>query len=271
MNTFTELVTLNCCRLAVAYGYPDDLQTHWRFGDGQGDGVCYSGRITPPEISRLIEGMMARGRLDARTARVLRRLANAGRLDITLRYTGRYTHSGCTDIIIDDVPGYALGLQERFEVALREDFNSLCDDAEAEGYGLLDARWPSPYHPGGDSQVPLFCRRTAHLTVQADIAGYDEAESLFIDDDLAYGSLILPALQQDMRFPQVKLSVTVTETGETLSSRYCDLFFRAGQPLREVFSGIREDLKALFAGARHAMTARRKTDHEIRLSALPGE
>ncbi|HGV9720754.1 TPA: hypothetical protein ACNOC2_001464 [Salmonella enterica subsp. enterica serovar Enteritidis] len=60
MNTMTDLVTLNCRRLAVAWGYPDDLQTHWSPGYCQGDGVCYSGRITPPEIPRLVDGMTAR-------------------------------------------------------------------------------------------------------------------------------------------------------------------------------------------------------------------
>ncbi|ECJ2224311.1 hypothetical protein FNS94_21260 [Salmonella enterica] len=145
MNTMTDLVTLNCRRLAVAWGYPDDLQPHWRLGYCQGDGVCYYGRITPSEIPRLVEGMKARGRLDERTASVLNRLAATERLDITLRHTGRYTHSGCTDIITDDVPGYARDLQVRFETVLREDFDSLCDEAESEGYSLLDARWPYPY------------------------------------------------------------------------------------------------------------------------------
>lgn len=32
MNTMTDLVTLNCRRLAVAWGYPDDLRPLWRLG-----------------------------------------------------------------------------------------------------------------------------------------------------------------------------------------------------------------------------------------------
>lgn len=39
MNTMTDLVTLNCRRLAVAWGYPDDLQAHWSLGYCQG-GRC---------------------------------------------------------------------------------------------------------------------------------------------------------------------------------------------------------------------------------------
>lgn len=266
MNTMTDLVTLNCRRLAVAWGYPDDLRPHWRLGYCQGDGVCYCGRITPSEIPRLVEGMKARGRLDESAARVLNRLAATERLDITLRHTGRYTHSGCTDIVTDDVPGFAESLQARFENVLREDFDSLCDEAESEGYSLLDARWPYPYFQGENRKVPLFCRRTGHLTVQAEVMGYDDAEMFLADDELAYECVILPALEQDMRFPQVKLSVTVTETGEELASRYCDLFFRSAEPLRRAFSGIRLELKELFAEARHSSGERRQIYHEIRLA-----
>lgn len=267
MNTIADLVTLNCRRLAVEWGYPDDLQPHWSLRYCQGDGVCYCGRITPSEIPRLVEGMKARGRLDERAARVLNRLAATERPDITLRHTGRYTHSGCTDIITDDVPGYARNLQARFETALREDFASLCDEAESEGYSLLDARWPYPYFQGDDNRkVPLFRRCTGHLTVQAEVTGYDDAEMFFIDDELAYNCLILPALEQDVRFPQVKLSVTVTETGEELASRYCDIFFRSSEPLRRAFSGIRHELKELFAEARHSMGERRQIYHDIRLA-----
>ncbi|EKO1959567.1 hypothetical protein PZC96_004473 [Salmonella enterica] len=266
MNTMTDFVTLNCRRLAVAWGYPDDLQPHWRLGYCQGDGVCYYGRITSSEIPRLVEGMKARGRLDERTASVLNRLAATERLDITLRHTGRYTHSGCTDIITDDVPGYARNLQVRFETVLREDFDSLCDEAESEGYSLLDARWPYPYFQGDDRKASLLCRRTGHLTVQAEITGYDDAEMFFIDDELAYNCLILPALEQDVRFPQVRFSVTVTETGEELASRYCDMFFRSAEPLRRAFFGIRHEVKALFAEARHSLEERRQIYHDIRLA-----
>ncbi|EBD0364595.1 hypothetical protein QY625_002366 [Salmonella enterica] len=266
MNTMTDLVTLNCRRLAVEWGYPDDLQPHWSLRYFQGDGVCYCGRITPSEIPRLVEGMKARGRLDERAARVLNRLAATERLDITLRHTGRYTHSGCTDIITDDVPGYVRDLQARFETALREDFDSLCDEAESEGYSLLDARWPYPYFQGDDRKVPLFRRCTGHLTVQAEVTGYDAAEMFLADDELAYECVILPALEQDVRFPQVKLSVTVTETGEELASRYCDMFFRSAEPLRRAFSGIRHELKELFAEARHSLEERRQIYHDIRLA-----
>ncbi|EAA4453365.1 hypothetical protein DRE43_27155 [Salmonella enterica subsp. enterica serovar Java] len=266
MNTMTELVTLNCRRLAVAWGYPDDLQTHWSLEYCQGDGVCYSGRITPPEIPRLVDGMKARGRLDERGARILKRLAAANRLDITLRHSGRYTHSGCTDIITDDVPGYAQGLSEMFETALREDLDCLCYEAASEGESLLDARWPYPYCRDDNRGTLLFCRRTGYLTVQAEITSDDGAEDLFIDDGLAYECLILPALQQNLRFPQVKLSVTVTETGEELASLYCDLFFRSAEPLRRTFSGIRHELKTLFAEARRSLAERRQIYHDIRLA-----
>ncbi|EIP3426789.1 hypothetical protein LSE82_005719 [Salmonella enterica] len=266
MNTMTDLVTLNCRRLAVAWGYPDDLQAHWSPGYCQGDGVCYSGRITPPEIPLLVDGMKARGRLDERGARILKRLAATDRLDITLRHSGRYTHSGCTDIITDDVPGYAQGLSEMFETALREDLDCLCDEAASEGESLLDARWPYPYCRDDNRGTPLFCRRTGYLTVQAEITSDDGAEALFIDDGLAYECLILPALQQNLRFPQVKLSVTVTETGEELASLYCDLFFRSAEPLRRTFSGIRHELKTLFAEARRSLAERRQIYHDIRLA-----
>ncbi|EKO2287087.1 hypothetical protein PZV05_000186 [Salmonella enterica] len=266
MNTMTELVTLNCRRLAVAWGYPDDLQAHWSLGYCQGDGVCYSGRITPPEIPLLVDGMTARGRLDERTARILKRLAATDRLDITLRHSGYYTHSGCSDIITDDVPGYAQGLSEMFETALREDLDCLCYEAASEGESLLDARWPYPYCRDDNRGTPLFCRRTGYLTVQAEITSDDGAEDLFIDDGLAYECLILPALQQNLRFPQVKLSVTVTETGEELASLYCDLFFRSAEPLRRTFSGIRHELKTLFAEARRSLAERRQIYHDIRLA-----
>ncbi|EOF5135404.1 hypothetical protein ACK1QA_004714 [Salmonella enterica] len=266
MNTMTDLVTLNCRRLAVAWGYPDDLQTHWSLGYCQGDGVCYSGRITPAEIPRLVDGMTARGRLDERVARLLKRLAATDRLDITLRHSGRYTHSGCIDIITDDVPGYAQGLSEMFETALREDLDCLCYEAASEGESLLDARWPYPYCRDDNRGTPLFCRRTGYLTVQAEITSDDGAEDLFIDDGLAYECLILPALQQNLRFPQVKLSVTVTETGEELASLYCDLFFRSAEPLRRTFSGIRHELKTLFAQARQSLAERRQIYHDIRLA-----
>lgn len=266
MNTMTDLVTLNCRRLAVAWGYPDDLQAHWSPGYCQGGGVRYSGRITPPEIPRLVDGMKARGRLDERGARILKRLAATNRLDITLRHSGCYTHSGCTDIITDDVPGYAQGLSEMFETALREDLDCLCYEAASEGESLLDARWPYPYCRDDNRGTPLFCRRTGYLTVQAEITSDDGAEDLFIDDGLAYECLILPALQQNLRFPQVKLSVTVTETGEELASLYCDLFFRSAEPLRRTFSGIRHELKTLFAQARRSLAERRQIYHDIRLA-----
>ncbi|EFT8162651.1 hypothetical protein U0000_004523 [Salmonella enterica] len=266
MNTMTELVTLNCRWLAVAWGYPDDLQAHWSLGYCQGDGVCYSGRITPPEIPLLVDGMKARGRLDERGVRILKRLAATDRLDITLRHSGHYTHSGCTDIITDDVPGYAQGLSEMFETALREDLDCLCYEAASEGESLLDARWPYPYCRDDNRGTPLFCRRTGYLTVQAEITSDDGAEDLFIDDGLAYECLILPALQQNLRFPQVKLSVTVTETGEELASLYCDLFFRSAEPLRRTFSGIRHELKTLFAEARRSLAERRQIYHDIRLA-----
>ncbi|EBM5320502.1 hypothetical protein NWX26_004456 [Salmonella enterica] len=266
MNTMTELVTLNCRWLAVAWGYPDDLQAHWSLGYCQGDGVCYSGRITPPEIPLLVDGMKARGRLDERGVRILKRLAATDRLDITLRHSGHYTHSGCTDIITDDVPGYAQGLSEMFETALREDLDCLCYEAASEGESLLDARWPYPYCQDDNRGTPLFCRRTGYLTVQAEITSDDGAEDLFIDDGLAYECLILPALQQNLRFPQVKLSVTVTETGEELASLYCDLFFRSAEPLRRTFSGIRHELKTLFAEARRSLAERRQIYHDIRLA-----
>ncbi|ELF9247660.1 hypothetical protein RNR50_002053 [Salmonella enterica] len=266
MNTMTDLVTLNCRRLAVAWGYPDDLQAHWSPGYCQGDSVCYSGRITPAEIPLLVDGMTARGRLDERTARILKRLAATDRLDITLRHSGYYTHSGCTDIITDDVPGYAQGLSEMFETALREDLDCLCYEAASEGESLLDARWPYPYCRDDNRGTPLFCRRTGYLTVQAEITSDDGAEDLFIDDGLAYECLILPALQQNLRFPQVKLSVTVTETGEELASLYCDLFFRSAEPLRRTFSGIRHELKTLFAEARRSLAERRQIYHDIRLA-----
>ncbi|EBQ9005080.1 hypothetical protein AABH71_004822 [Salmonella enterica] len=114
----------------------------------------------------------------------------------------------------------------------------------------------------------MFCRRTGHLTVQAEVMGYDDAEMFLADDELAYECVILPALEQDMRFPQVKLSVTVTvtETGEELASRYCDMFFRSAEPLRRAFSGIRHELKELFAEARHSSGERRQIYHEIRLA-----
>ncbi|EAP6826403.1 hypothetical protein EFZ99_03150 [Salmonella enterica] len=266
MNTMTDLVTLNCRRLAVAWGYPDDLQAHWRLGYCQGGGVCYSGRITPPEIPLLVDGMKARGRLDERGTRILKRLAATDRLDITLRHSGRYTHSGCTDIITDDVPGYAQALLVRFETVLREDFDSLCYEAESEGESLLEARWPYPYCRDDNRGTPLFCRRTGYLTVQAEIMSDDGAEDLFIDDGLAYECLILPALQQNLRFPQVKLSVMVTETGEELASLYCDLFFRSDEPLRRKFSGFRHELKTLFAQARRSLAERRQIYHDIRLA-----
>ncbi|EBK1009893.1 hypothetical protein H1Y64_000941 [Salmonella enterica] len=266
MNTMTDLVTLNCRRLAVAWGYPDDLQAHWSPGYCQGGGVCYSGRITPPEIPLLVDGMKARGRLDERGACILKRLAATDRLDITLRHSGCYTHSGCTDIITDDVPGYAQGLSEMFETALREDLDCLCYEAASEGESLLEARWPYPYCRDDNRGTPLFCRRTGYLTVQAEITSDDGAEDLFIDDGLAYECLILPALQQNLRFPQVKLSVTVTETGEELASLYCDLFFRSAEPLRRTFSGIRHELKTLFAQARRSLAERRQIYHDIRLA-----
>ncbi|EBR9315246.1 hypothetical protein D4F06_25535 [Salmonella enterica subsp. enterica serovar Muenchen] len=228
--------------------------------------MCYSGRITPPEIPRLIDGMKARGRLDERGARILKRLAATDRLDITLRHSGCYTHSGCTDIITDDVPGYAQGLSEMFETALREDLDCLCYEAESEGESLLDARWPYPYCRDDNRETPLFCRRTGYLTVQAEITSDDGAEDLFIDDGLAYECLILPTLQQNLLFPQVKLSVTVTETGEELASLYCDLFFRSAEPLRRTFSGIRHELKTLFAQARRSLAERRQIYHDIRLA-----
>ncbi|EKY8362060.1 hypothetical protein RDV39_002784 [Salmonella enterica] len=266
MNTMTDLVTLNCRRLAVAWGYPDDLQAHWSPGYCQGDGVCYSGRITPAEIPLLVDGMTARGRLDERTARILKRLAATDRLDITLRHSGHYTHSGCTDIITDDVPGYAQGLSEMFETALREDLDCLCYEAASEGESLLDARWPYPYCRDDNRGTPLFCRRTGYLTVQAEITSDDGAEDLFIDDGLAYECLILPAQQQNLRFPQVKLSVMVTETGEELTSLYCDLFFRSAEPLRRTFSGIRHELKTLFTETRRSLAERRQIYHDIRLA-----
>ncbi|EBW6041083.1 hypothetical protein A4J19_26260 [Salmonella enterica subsp. enterica serovar Oranienburg] len=228
--------------------------------------MCYSGRITPPEIPRLIDGMKVRGRLDERGARILKRLAATDRLDITLRHSGCYTHSGCTDIITDDVPGYAQGLSEMFETALREDLDCLCYEAASEGESLLDARWPYPYCRDDNRGTPLFCRRTGYLTVQAEITSDDGAEDLFIDDGLAYECLILPALQQNLCFPQVKLSVTVTETGEELASLYCDLFFRSAEPLRRTFSGIRHELKTLFAQARQSLAERRQIYHDIRLA-----
>ncbi|EBH0783741.1 hypothetical protein FJ875_26745 [Salmonella enterica] len=229
-------------------------------------GGGYSGRITPPEIPLLVDGMKARGRLDERGARLLKRLAATDRLDITLRHSGRYTHSGCTDIITDDVPGYAQGLSEMFETALREDLDCLCYEAASEGESLLEARWPYPYCRDDNRGTPLFCRRTGYLTVQAEITSDDGAEDLFIDDGLAYECLILPALQQNLRFPQVKLSVTVTETGEELASLYCDLFFRSAEPLRRTFSGIRHELKTLFAQARRSLAERRQIYHDIRLA-----
>ncbi|EEF8439389.1 hypothetical protein ACEVDO_000944 [Salmonella enterica] len=266
MNTMTELVTLNCRRLAVAWGYPDDLQAHWSPGYCEGDGVCYSGRITPPEIPLLVDGMQARRRLEERVARILKRLAATDRLDITLRHSGHYTHSGCIDIITDDVPGYAQGLSELFETALREDLDCLCYQAESEGESLLEARWPYSYCQGDNRETPLFCRRTGYLTVQAEITCDDGAEDFFFDDELAYECLILLALQQNLRFPQVKLSVTVTETGEVLASLYCNLFFRSDEPLRRKFSGFRHELKTLFAQARRSLAERRQIYQNIRLA-----
>ncbi|EGF7280692.1 hypothetical protein IC374_005037, partial [Salmonella enterica] len=70
----------------------------------------------------------------------------------------------------------------------------------------------------------------------------------------------------NLRFPQVKLSVTVTETGEELASLYCDLFFRSAEPLRRTFSGIRHELKTLFAEARRSLAERRQIYHDIRLA-----
>ena len=131
--------------------------------------------------------------------------------------------------------------------------------AVAQGYRLLDARRP---YPDG----PLFCRRTGYLTVRADVVDDDGTEPLFSGDETAYERLISQALQQDLCFPQVRLSVVVTETGEELTSRYCDLFFRSAVPLRRAFSGLRHELKALFADARQSVAARRQIYHDIRLA-----
>ncbi|MCB2250106.1 hypothetical protein KTQ81_25280 [Salmonella enterica subsp. diarizonae] len=58
----------------------------------------------------------------------------------------------------------------------------------------------------------------------------------------------------------------LTETGEELASRYCDMFFRSAEPLRRAFFGIRHEVKALFAEARHSLEERRQIYHDIRLA-----
>ncbi|EAA7555581.1 hypothetical protein BFV87_25110 [Salmonella enterica subsp. diarizonae serovar 16:z10:e,n,x,z15] len=178
---------------------------------------------------------------------------------VSWRHDGRIRTA---NIITDDVPGYAHGLSELFETALREDLDCLCYEAASEGESLLEARWPYSYCQGD----PLFCRRTGYLTVQAEITCDGGAEDFFFDDELAYECLILLALQQNLRFPQVKLSVTVTETGEVLASLYCNLFFRSDEPLRRKFSGFRHELKTLFAQARRSLAERRQIYHDIRLA-----
>lgn len=255
------LVTRQITRLLTSRGYPEDLDIRWRLSCCQGDGVCFYGTLDGGTLTGLLSRLLSD---DPVALDVLLPLAACGDLSVALQPNGyghHYTHANCISICTGGYDGEDVLTEQavaRFEAALRDDIESVCDQAEQDGYTLLlDA-----FNPDHGERI-LYRRASRHFEV---CVGAQPSDYISLYTSTQEADVMLDALVRgEARLAGLHLSVTERETGYVLSESRDTRFIPAGQPVWQWLS--RDCLHDLVTEAREAVADRLAWYHSFQPDA----